>query len=76
MCAKSGAHGFVQKSQAARDLILVEGLLTGGTFFEPTDQRGINKSDNPKSAAKAAPDSGLTFCNVFSFARSPLRAAD
>jgi DNA-binding NarL/FixJ family response regulator len=76
---ESGAHGFVQKSQAARDLILaVERLLTGGTFFgnEPTDQPGINKSDNPKSAAKAAPDSGLTFCNVFSFARSPLRAAD
>jgi DNA-binding NarL/FixJ family response regulator len=68
---EAGAHGFVQKSQAARDLILaVERLLAGGTFFssEPNDQPGIQKSDKPASAAKAAPNSGLTFCNVFSFA--------
>jgi len=68
---EAGAHGFVQKSQAARDLILaVERLLAGGTFFggEPTDQPGIKKSDNPKSAAKAAPDSGFSFCSVFAFA--------
>jgi DNA-binding NarL/FixJ family response regulator len=68
---EAGAHGFVQKSQAARDLILaVERLLAGGTFFgdEATDQPGIKKSDNPKSAAKAAPDSGSVFCSVFAFA--------
>jgi DNA-binding NarL/FixJ family response regulator len=68
---EAGAHAFVQKSQAARDLILaVERLLAGGTFFssEPNDQPGIQKSDKPASAAKAAPNSGLTFCNVFSFA--------
>jgi DNA-binding NarL/FixJ family response regulator len=30
----AGAHGYVQKSQAARDLIVaVECLLEGGTFF-------------------------------------------
>ena len=57
---EAGAHGFVQKSQAARDLILaVERVLAGGTFFgdepnsQPNDQPGINKSDKPASAAKA-----------------------
>jgi DNA-binding NarL/FixJ family response regulator len=62
--------GFVQKSQAARDLILaVERLLAGGTFFagEP-NELGTKKSDKPASAAKAAPNSGVTFCSVFSFA--------
>jgi DNA-binding NarL/FixJ family response regulator len=62
--------GFVQKSQAARNLILaVERLLAGGTFFagEP-NERGTKKSDKPASAAKAAPNSGVTFCRVFSFA--------
>ena len=68
---EAGAHGFVQKSQAARDLILaVERLLAGSTFFggEPNDPPGIKESDKPDSAAKAAPASGLTFCAVFSFA--------
>lgn len=33
---KSGAQGFVLKSQAARDLIqAIETLLAGGTFFGP-----------------------------------------
>jgi DNA-binding NarL/FixJ family response regulator len=33
---EAGAHGYVQKSQAARDLILaVERLLSGNTFFPP-----------------------------------------
>jgi len=57
---EAGAHGFVQKSQAARDLILaVERVLAGGTFFgdepnsQPNDQPGTNKSDKPASAAKA-----------------------
>ena len=31
-----GAHGYVQKSQASRDLVLaIETLLAGGTFFGP-----------------------------------------
>lgn len=62
---EAGAHGFVQKSQAARDLILaVERLLAGSTFFggEPNNQPGITMSDKPASAAKAAPGSALTFC--------------
>jgi DNA-binding NarL/FixJ family response regulator len=30
----AGAHGYVQKSQAARDLVIaIERLLKGGTFF-------------------------------------------
>jgi DNA-binding NarL/FixJ family response regulator len=68
---EAGAHGFVQKSQAARDLILaVERLLAGGTFFgdEPGDQPGVKKSDKPASAAKAAPNSGSVFCSAFCFA--------
>ena len=32
-----GAHGYVQKSQAGRDLIIaIDKLLTGGTFFGQT----------------------------------------
>src|SRR5258706_7906752 len=68
---EAGAHGLVQKSQVARDLILaVERLLAGGTFFDSgsNDQPGIKKSDKPASAAKAAPNSGYSFCSVFSFA--------
>jgi DNA-binding NarL/FixJ family response regulator len=31
----AGAHGYVQKSQAARDLVIaIECLLQGGTFFK------------------------------------------
>lgn len=31
---KAGAHGYVQKSQAGRDLIVaIDSLLAGGTFF-------------------------------------------
>jgi DNA-binding NarL/FixJ family response regulator len=33
---QSGAHGFVLKSQAARDLIVaLDKVLSGGTFFRP-----------------------------------------
>jgi DNA-binding NarL/FixJ family response regulator len=32
-----GAHGYVEKSQASRDLVVaIETLLGGGTFFGPT----------------------------------------
>ncbi len=35
----SGAHGYVVKSQAARDLIAaIDSLLAGGTFFKPQTQ--------------------------------------
>jgi DNA-binding NarL/FixJ family response regulator len=33
----AGAHGYVQKSQAGRDLVLaIDALLAGGTFFDGT----------------------------------------
>ena len=54
---EAGAHGLVQKSQAARDLIVaVERLLAGDTFFavEPDVQ-----PDN-KKAVTAAPNSSLS----------------
>lgn len=36
---ESGAHGYVLKNQAARDLIVaVEKLLSGGTFFGASEQ--------------------------------------
>ena len=68
---EAGAHGFVQKSQAARDLILaVERLLAGDTFFgrESDDQSQEKKEDKPASHAKAAPNSGPLFCSAFCFA--------
>jgi two-component system invasion response regulator UvrY len=35
----AGAHGFVSKSQAARDLVVaIESLLAGGTFFGPPSE--------------------------------------
>lgn len=51
---RSGAQGYVQKSQAARDLIhAIETLLGGKTFFAaPSDS---------KLSPKNAPKSGLSF---------------
>ncbi|HEY2459559.1 MAG TPA: response regulator transcription factor [Candidatus Acidoferrum sp.] len=51
---RSGAQGYVQKSQAARDLIhAIETLLGGNTFFaQPSD---------PKSPAKGTPKPGFSF---------------
>src|SRR3981081_1229928 len=64
---EAGAHGFVQKSQASRDLILaVERLLSGETFFgheEGTVSRD-KKSDQPSpSRPKSEPSfrKGLAF---------------
>src|SRR5262249_40141071 len=59
-----GARGYVQKSQAARDLILaIETILAGGTFFgspsEPT-----RSENNPNSSP------GITFCGYLDFAYS------
>lgn len=40
----TGAHGYVVKSQAARDLILaVERLLDGGTFFTAVENKSEAK---------------------------------
>lgn len=45
---EAGAQGYVQKSQAARDLILaVERLLAGNTFFPPPlDAQPQDKADD------------------------------
>jgi two-component system, NarL family, invasion response regulator UvrY len=50
----AGAHGYVSKSQATRDLVLaIQTLLSGGTFFGlPSD---------PSPAANKNPDRGVTF---------------
>jgi len=42
----SGAHGYVQKSQVARDLVAaIERLLEGGTFF--SDEAGAERQPEP-----------------------------
>jgi DNA-binding NarL/FixJ family response regulator len=50
----AGAHGYVSKSQANRDLVLaIQTLLSGGTFFGvPSD---------PSPGARENPDRGVTF---------------
>lgn len=49
----TGAHGYVVKSQAARDLILaVERLLSGGTFFSAIE-------DKSEAKQKEEPRTGL-----------------
>jgi DNA-binding NarL/FixJ family response regulator len=54
---EAGAQGFVQKSQAARDLIIaVDEEAT------PPD----HKSRNPSRAAKVAPKSSASFCYALS----------
>jgi DNA-binding NarL/FixJ family response regulator len=52
----AGAHGYVQKSQAGRDLVVaIEALLAGGTFFAPKTEPNSSKRGN-------TPNSGLSFC--------------
>jgi len=61
---EAGAQGYVQKSQAGRDLIVaVERLLAGNTFF-PTalDARQGSPADPD------APDPDVLFCSGFCFA--------
>lgn len=48
---KAGAHGYVLKSRAARDLIkAVEAMLGGGTFFGP--ENGLEGEEAEKSKRK------------------------
>ncbi|MGB6200555.1 MAG: response regulator transcription factor [Candidatus Acidiferrales bacterium] len=50
-----GAHGYVQKSQAGRDLIrAIDMLLAGGTFFE--------SETNQKHEEGTKPNPGTSFC--------------
>lgn len=51
----TGAHGYVQKSQVARDLVVaIERLLEGGTFFsdEKPEERNqdANRSPEPETS--------------------------
>jgi len=58
-----GAHGYVQKSQASRDLVAaVETLLGGGTFFGPTLQSEPSKKKEPGSG----PSLGRVFSSFVS----------
>ena len=51
---ETGAHGYVSKSQAARDLVLaVQTLLSGGTFFG-----GLSE---PSPTPKRNTDNGISF---------------
>lgn len=50
----TGAHGYVQKSQVARDLVTaIECLLAGGTFFATRDgadgKSGEDRGSDPKA---------------------------
>jgi DNA-binding NarL/FixJ family response regulator len=50
----AGAHGYVQKSQAGRDLIVaIDALLAGGTFFGGKDVKKSPEADIPP---------GISFC--------------
>jgi DNA-binding NarL/FixJ family response regulator len=56
----AGAHGYVSKSQATRDLVLaIQTLLAGGTFF--------GTPSGPLSGAKENPDPGATFRTLLSW---------
>jgi DNA-binding NarL/FixJ family response regulator len=50
----AGAHGYVQKSQAGRDLIVaIDALLAGGTFFGGKGTKKSPEGDIPP---------GISFC--------------
>jgi DNA-binding NarL/FixJ family response regulator len=45
---RAGAHGYVVKSRAARDLIdALDRLLAGGTFFDNPSPSGAKEDDKP-----------------------------
>ena len=49
-----GAHGFVVKSQAARDLVqALDTLLAGGTFFKPATQSKSSEDSRQEENASA-----------------------
>lgn len=57
----TGAHGYVMKSHAARDLIMaIDRVLAGGTFF--------GRPGNSKAEKEDEPNSGLLLCRALSFA--------
>jgi DNA-binding NarL/FixJ family response regulator len=50
---QAGAHGYVQKSQGGRDLVLaIRALLAGGTFYgAPPSEPSPQKNDAPDTGA-------------------------
>jgi DNA-binding NarL/FixJ family response regulator len=55
---KSGAQGYVQKAQAARDLILaIESLVAGGTFFGALSKSEPGKKPKPSELGNGDPPS-------------------
>lgn len=55
----AGAHGYVLKSQAARDLVLaIERILGGGTFF---GDPGPERDSGGEPCRSPKPDRGITF---------------
>ena len=58
---QTGAHGFVLKSQAARDLVrAIDALIAGETFYGSAPER--------KKAEKEKPDRGPLFCQALAWA--------
>lgn len=58
---EAGAHGYVLKSQAARDLIrAIDSLIRGKTFFGSLPE--------PKTQEKTDPNPGTLFFRAFAFA--------
>ena len=54
---EAGAHGYVSKSQATRDLVhAIQTLLSGGTFFGSASEPSNGSSENPGR--------GLTFFSI------------
>lgn len=61
----SGAHGYVQKSQASRDLVLaIEALLAGGSFFgsTPGSEPGKKPEPGPGTSLSEAFYAFLSLC--------------
>jgi DNA-binding NarL/FixJ family response regulator len=49
----TGAHGYVHKSQVARDLVTaIECLLAGGTFFTEQTNENLTPNSTPGSTTK------------------------
>jgi DNA-binding NarL/FixJ family response regulator len=56
---EAGAHGYVSKSQAARDLVrAIQALLSGETFF------GVPSEPTPGTNENPNPDRGRTFSSL------------
>jgi len=52
---ETGAHGYVQKSQVARDLVAaIECLLEGGTFFGDQTEAERHQDTNPPEKSEQA----------------------